>query len=99
MRWDCHQHRDELRVSDSNTVYHDERGQLCYGYRHLNTFLFFPIQFKDKAAAYKWIESGCIAQLQEGLGCLAVGFELATLKIRSGWSEWVVPVQRRTRRA
>lgn len=27
--WNCHEHRNELRVSDASTVYHPERGQLC----------------------------------------------------------------------
>lgn len=73
-RWDCHAHRDELRVSDEATVYHPEQGQLCYGERHYDGTLFYPLRFKDKAAAYRWIERGTIAEVQESLSVLAVGF-------------------------
>jgi hypothetical protein len=72
--WNCHDHRDELRISSQNTIYHEDHGQLCFGERIGKTWLFFPIKFKDKAAASRWIEKGCIAKLQEGLGILQVGF-------------------------
>lgn len=73
-RWDVHQHRDELRVSCESTVYHPEQGHLCYGIREYQVWLWFPIRFKDKAAAFRWIESGYIAELQESLSILQVGF-------------------------
>lgn len=56
-------------------MYHEVQGHLCYGVRGLGgIWLWFPIRFKDKAAAYAWIKDGCISQLQEGLGTLQVGF-------------------------
>ena len=74
VRWDCHEHRDELKISDACTIYHPERGQLCYGERHWDCVLFFPLVFKSKQQANEWIEKGYIAQLQESLGILNVGF-------------------------
>ena len=79
-RWDCHLHKDELRVGCENTIYHPEKGQLCYGVREAYGWLFYPIRFKDKAAAYKWIKEGCIAEIQEGLTCLQVGFRTECFK-------------------
>lgn len=74
-RWDCHDHRDELNVSDSCTVYHQEQGVLCYGEKcKWNLKLYHPIVFKSKAAANKWIESGCISEIQESFRCLDIGF-------------------------
>ena len=73
-RWDCHEHRDELHVSFNATVYHTEQGQLCYGERHWDVWLWFPIQFKDRSAAAKWINHGNIAEIQESLSILQVGF-------------------------
>jgi len=78
-RWDVHRHKDELYVSNGNTVYHREHGQLCITDRVAyamgeNMYLSFPITFKDKAAAYRWIQSGTIADLQEASRCLRIGF-------------------------
>lgn len=73
-RWDCHDHRDELQVSHQCTVYHPEHGQLCYGMRQFFSWLYFPIRFGSRAAALKWVESGWISELQEGLSVLNVGF-------------------------
>lgn len=80
--WDVHQHKDELCVSDAATIYHPEHGQLCYCERHWDCLLYHPIQWKDRAAAYKWINEGCIAEIQEGLNCLAVGFSLVSFEKR-----------------
>jgi len=79
-RWDCHQHRDELKVSDAAAVYHPERGVLCYGEHHWDVAIYYPVLFKDKAAAYKWIESGCIAEIQESFHNLDIGFRTQTIK-------------------
>jgi hypothetical protein len=72
--WDCHKHRKDLRVSDACTVYHPDKGQLSYWEVHYDCTLYYPIQFIDKAAAHKWIENGTIAEIQEGMSCLRVGF-------------------------
>jgi hypothetical protein len=79
--WDCHKHRDELRVSFANTVFHPERGQLCYIEEPSGGFvtLYHPIRFKDAAAARQWIESGCIADLQEEFTLLGIGFSTACM--------------------
>lgn len=73
-RWDCHEHRHELQISDHCSVYHPDHGQLCYSEKHYDCVLYFPVLFKDKAAAAKWIEKGCVAEIQEGLMNLGVGF-------------------------
>ena len=73
-RWNCHEHRDELKVSIFDTVYHEEHGQLCQGHRDYDGTCFVPIQFESKSEAHIWIESGFIAQIQEGLTNLKVGF-------------------------
>ena len=65
-----------MLVSDAATVYHPERGQLCYFDRRWDCVLSYPIQFKNKAAAMNWIKSGTIAEIQEGLSMLAVGFSM-----------------------
>jgi hypothetical protein len=80
--WDCHKHRTELRISDFNTVYHETRGQLCQCINNHNVTLFFPIQFKDKTAAYHWVKKGSIAELQEGHGNLKIGFVRESMKPR-----------------
>ncbi len=81
--WNVHEHRNELRVSDNRTIYHPEKGQLCYQERHYDCILYYPVKFKDKQSAYKWIESGCIADIQESLQTLSVGFSLYNYKIRN----------------
>lgn len=73
-RWNCHDHRDELRVGPESTVFHPDHGILCYYYIEWNGTFYFPFKFKDKAAAYKWIQSGYISELQEGMTWLQVGF-------------------------
>lgn len=72
--WNCHEHKEELRVSDFCTIYHPDTGQLCIGEHHWNCVLFYPIEFKTKTEAKKWIEEGTIAQLQEAYGNLDIGF-------------------------
>lgn len=86
-RWNCHEHRDELQVSFQATVYHHLHGQLCYTERTNDCYLHIPIQFKDTAAAYRWIEKGCIADLQEGMGTLQIGFTTKCLTPRETWWE------------
>lgn len=81
-RWDVHKHKEELSVSDSATIYHPEKGQLCYCEKHWDCILYHPITFKDRAAAFKWVREGCIADLQEGLGILGIGFSLVTYQPR-----------------
>jgi hypothetical protein len=81
--WNCHEHRDELKVSEFCSVYHPEHGQLCVFEKHWDVVLSYPIQFKDKAAAHKWVREGYIAELQEGLGTLMVGFTKDCMKERA----------------
>lgn len=72
--FDCHRHKDELFITIFNTICHPIHGQLCQGFRTYEGTTFHPIVFKDKISANKWIEKGCIAELQEGLSNLKVGF-------------------------
>jgi hypothetical protein len=73
-RWDCHAHREELKVSGEATVWHPEQGQLCYIDKHYDALLFHPVRFKSVPAAWEWTRTGCIADVQEGLSCLGVVF-------------------------
>ncbi len=52
----------------------DDGRILCQGVREYPFMIFHPIQF-DHEKAEKWVEKGYIAELQEGLTNLAVGFE------------------------
>ncbi len=76
-RWDCHEHRDEMFVIGS-VVYHPEHGSLCSFIDDWHDGTKFRvwqgIQFKNPAAAQKWINEGFIADLQEGFGTLQVQF-------------------------
>jgi len=80
--WDVHQHRSELRVSDRSTVYHYEQGVLCQAEKHWDCVINHPIEFGNKEEAYKWIKEGYIADLQESLCNLAVGFSKELFKLR-----------------
>lgn len=82
-RWDCHEHRDELLSSNAATVYHLERGQLCSWEVYWDCIIYHPVQFTDRHAAQKWIESGCIADIQESFSMLQVGFSNKTLERRN----------------
>lgn len=66
--------KDELRVGIGSIVYHREYGVLCQGIKESGGMAFHAIQFKDNAAAWRWIEDGCIAEVQEGTSNLAVSF-------------------------
>ena len=76
--WDCHDHRDELFVGDCHTVCHATQGQLCTWSRAYpasgRVRVFTPIRFKTAADAANWIARGYIAEVQEGLSRLEVGF-------------------------
>lgn len=83
VQWDCHEHRDEFKVSNwGSYVYHPEKGVLSQTMRHYDAYINVPIAFKDNAAAYKWIKEGTIAEVQENLTDLQVGFSLELLKSR-----------------
>lgn len=71
--------REECEITIFDTIVHPEHGQLCQWDSGWNYIVFLPIQFKDKPAAYKWINEGTIAQLQEGLHSLCVGFIHSTI--------------------
>lgn len=81
-RWDCHECRNELCISYFNTIYHPEHGQLCQAEKHWDGILFHPFHFGSKQAAQKWIETGFIAELQEDLSNLGVGFTTVCFKAR-----------------
>lgn len=81
-RWDYREHKGELEVSNAGTIYHGEHGVLCWSEIKFDFILHHPIGFKDKAAAYKWIREGCIAEIQESLLCLAVGFQTKLIEER-----------------
>jgi hypothetical protein len=81
--WDCHKHRKELRVSDASTVYHPVKGQLCYWETHHDCNLYYPIKFKDRESAQRWIDEGTIAQIQESAGLLLIGFSTKCFISRS----------------
>jgi len=81
--WNCHEHRTELCVSNANTVYHPEHGQLCWWEVHHDCRIYHPIRFKGPAEAHRWITSGCIAEIQESLSLLQVGFSLVTFELRN----------------
>lgn len=82
MNWDCHSHKHEMRISDATTIYHPEHGHLCYIETHYDCILAHPIIFKNKAAAQRWIDNGTIAELQEGLNHLNIGFSLISYSKR-----------------
>lgn len=77
--WDVHEHKNELKISDEYTIYHSEHGQLCYCERHYDVLLFYPLRFKSKSDTQKWIDSGTIAELQESLMILSIGFSKFSL--------------------
>lgn len=82
-RWDCHEHRKELRVSFGfHTVFHPVHGVLCQSERAYDVFIYHPIEFKSVAAAQKWIDTGFISELQEELCNLGVGFCKRTIQPR-----------------
>ncbi len=82
-RWNCHEHRDELLTSYEATVYHLEKGQLCWYEMHYYCIIYHPIKFKDRHAAQKWIDNGCIAEIQESLSTLHIGFSTKSTEKRN----------------
>lgn len=82
-RWNVHEHKDELFISSQYTVVHPVHGQLGFWERHLDCAVFTPIRFGSTANAEKWIASGTLAELQESLSILAVGFSRDTISART----------------
>lgn len=80
--WDLHRHKAELLVSDNCTIWHPQHGQLCMAEKHYDVTIYHPVRFMDKPSAWKWITDGCLADLQEGLGCLQIGFSNIMVKER-----------------
>lgn len=80
-QWDVHKHREELMVSDMATIYHHDKGVLCQLEKHIYVLIYHPIQFKSRDEAFKWIKDGCIADLQESLCNLSVGFSKNLLEV------------------
>ncbi len=77
--WDVHDHKDELQVSWSATIFHLARGQLCRGERRGATMLYHPIQWPSRPQAEAWRASGTIAELQESFSNLNIGFSRVTM--------------------
>lgn len=87
MTWNCHEHRNELRSTSSGCIYHEDHGVLCYGEEvGWNLWLYHPVIFKDRAAANRWIVSGCIAEIQESFHNLQVGFRTRFLAAKNGYT-------------
>lgn len=82
-QWNVHEHREELLSSDAATVYHLDHGQLCWWEVHWECILYHPIRFIDRHAAQKWIEGGCIAEIQESLSILQIGFSTVLIDVRN----------------
>lgn len=82
-QWNVHEHRDELRVTRSHSVYHPDRGILCTREQRYDAFFWHPIVFTNAAAARMWIDFGSIAELQEGLGDLSVCFSDKSFELRN----------------
>ncbi len=75
-RWNVHHHKDELQVSDFATVWHREHGQLCQAEHRWDGILFHPIRWESRDKAWNWVRKGTIAEIQESLSNLNVGFSL-----------------------
>jgi hypothetical protein len=72
--WDYTNHREELHVSNSGFVFHHKHGILCEGAIKGDYFVANPVRFKTRADAWAWIREGTIAEVQENLANLRVGF-------------------------
>ena len=48
---------------------------LCYGIKEYPFMIFYVLTWKTHADAEKWMKEGCIADIQESLQNLHVGFE------------------------
>jgi len=65
----------EVLYDKSAIVIHDDIGILCVKYRDRFYYkLYQPVQFTDVEKAQKWVNSGCIAEIQENFNELDVGF-------------------------
>jgi hypothetical protein len=73
-KWDCHKHKDELRVTAFLTIFHPDHGQLCLMKNHQDCLVFHPIVFESHQQACEWIREGSIADLQAKLCTLAIQF-------------------------
>lgn len=58
---------------------------LCVKDRIYACYISTPIQFKTFEAAEKWVQSGTIAELQEGLGTLHIGFTNSLVNTQTGF--------------
>lgn len=47
---------------------------LCIGWHCYDSVIYEPISWSTHAEAQKWIDEGCIADIQESIMCLDVGF-------------------------
>ena len=43
-------------------------------WKHYDCYLYYPIKFKKRETAKKWIEEGTITELQESMSILGIGF-------------------------
>lgn len=90
--WDCHEHKDEMFVCNK-VVCHPEHGQLCFlstTFQNSGKYtVSSPIEFNTEAAAQKWIDSGCIGEIQESLNYLHVGFTNVMVKYIPSFTDWL----------
>lgn len=75
MAWNVHLFKNELKISSYGTIYHHEHGQLCQAEHFHDCKLYYPVRFISKKEAQAWIDKGTIANLQEDLNNLDVGFQ------------------------
>ena len=63
------------RIGKNFVVIHGSAGVLSYKIKDCWYYMMFqPYYFSCFDTANKWVESGCIAEIQEGLSELGVGF-------------------------
>lgn len=67
---------DIIRMSDNCWIIVHKQTEtiLCQSWRYFQWMLSEPIKFKTANNAQKWITEGCIADIQESLTNLNIGF-------------------------
>ncbi len=73
-----------VKISDSEwwIVHQPTETVLCQSWNNYGWLLTEPLRWKSAVTANKWIESGCIGELQESLTNLAVGFQNQLINAR-----------------
>lgn len=73
----------EVLYDKTAIVIHKDIGVLCVLYRRRYDYkLYEPVKFNDAEKAQKWINSGCIAILQESFSELDIGFRIEMIVYR-----------------